>query len=99
MNKPQKIQAIGAKPAPLTEEQKIAALYRGYAQKFESVAQGALFNLINNPSAFATAIADPGQIAKSAIAIASAYMEQVGPAVDAGFLAVKEQATEKKEEK
>lgn len=97
--KPQKIQAIGAKPAPLSQEQQVAALYRGYAQKYESVAQGALFNLLNNPSSFATAIADPGQIVDSALAIASAYMEKVGNAVDAGFNALRPKEEDKAEEK
>lgn len=91
-NKPEKIHAIGAKPAALTEDQKLAALERGYAQKYESVAQGALFNLLNNPSSFSTAIAEPGKVVESAIAVASAYMEKIGPAVDAGFAALVEKS-------
>ena len=74
-----------AQPQVMTEEQRIAAISRGFTQAFQNIAQGALFNLLNNASSFGTAIAEPGTIVDAALKIASDYMEKVGKANDACF--------------
>ena len=101
-SKPQKIRAIGAqppKPSQLTEQERLAAIQRGYTQKFESIAQGALYNILNNASSFGTVVAEPEAIARAAIAVAVAFMDQIGPAVDEGFDKLMKAANERKEEK
>jgi len=101
-NKPQKIRAIGAqppKPSQLTEQERLAAIQRGYTQKYESIAQGVLFNLLNNASSFGSVVAEPEAVVRAAIAVTSAFMDQIGPAVDEGFDKLMKAANERKEEK
>ena len=48
MNNPVKMRPIGAKPAPMSEEQKNDALMRAYMQQRNSFTQGLLFNAVQH---------------------------------------------------
>lgn len=64
----------GKKPTPEEiKEQQVRALI----QKRESFAQGILYNLAGNPSAFSTIIAEPETIAKAAVRLAEATIESL----------------------
>lgn len=72
-------------PAPLNQEERIAAMNRAFIQRFESIAQGVLYNLCNNPAVCSTAFNEPEQLVKTTIDITTAYFDKIGPAVDAAF--------------
>jgi len=84
----------GTKPQQLTAEQRMAVISRGFTQQFQNIAQGALFNLLNNPSSFSTAIAEPDKIVDAALGVAASFMEKAGAAVDASFDKVMNKAQE-----
>ena len=72
-------------PQPLTEEQRLAAISRGFTQQFNSIVQGALFNLIHGYAASGNPVPKEARLVDQAISIAECYMEDVGPACDAAF--------------
>lgn len=85
MNKPKTVRLPqGSAPKPLTQQEQIAAISRGFTQQFNSIAQGVLFNLVHG---FATSgdIPKPASIVDAAITITESFMEEVGPACDAAF--------------
>ena len=95
MNKSQKPRTT-AQPRPLTQEERMAAISRGFTQQYNSIAQGVLYNLAHNP-AIAQDL-DAEELAESAIQITNAFMEKVGPACDACFEAVMSRQGKEEEE-
>ena len=48
MNKPKTVRLPqGSAPKPLTQQEQIAAISRGFTQQFNAIAQGVLFNLVH----------------------------------------------------
>ena len=77
MNKPNKIHAIGAKPAPLTEDEIKAKQAMFFMQKRETFAQGILYNLTNNAASFSTAIAEPEVLVEKAVQMADLLLDKL----------------------
>lgn len=85
MNKPKTVRLPqGSAPKPLTQQEQIAAISRGFTQQFNSIAQGVLFNLVHG-YASAGNVPKEGRIVEQAISITESFMEEVGPACDAAF--------------
>lgn len=85
MNKPKTVRLPqGSAPKPLTQQEHIAAISRGFTQQFNSIAQGVLFNLVHG---FASAgnIHDLDMAVEASIKITEAFMKEVGPACDNAF--------------
>lgn len=61
---------------PLTAEERQEQAARLYMQKRESIATGALFNMMHNSNVFASEVA-PEQLADAAIKIADAVIEKL----------------------
>ena len=72
-------------PQPLTEEQRLAALSRGFTQQFNSIAQGVLFNLAHGYASSGNPLPKPASLVDEAITITESFMEEVGPACDNAF--------------
>lgn len=66
------------KSQEMTEDQKQEQILRFISQKRESFATGALFNMLQNPEYELT----PSALAKEAVAIADAMMEELYPIGD-----------------
>lgn len=62
---------------PMSEEAKKEQAIRAFMQKRASLAEGILFNLCSNQSIVSTAFTEPGEVAKAAIKITDALMEQL----------------------
>ena len=85
MNKPKNVcLPQGSAPKPLTQQEQIAAISRGFTQQFNSIAQGVLFNLIHG-YASAGDVPDVGLIVEASIKTTETFMEKVGPACDKAF--------------
>ena len=69
--------AKNIKPMPLTEEQIKQNQARFFLQKRESFAQGILYNLINNPSSFSTAVNEPEVLVKKSVEMADLLMKHL----------------------
>ena len=85
MNKPKTVRLPqGSAPKPLTQQEQIAAISRGFTQQFNSIAQAVLFNLVHG---FATSgdIPEPAKIVEASIKITETFMKEVGPACDKSF--------------
>ena len=81
MNKPKNVRLPqGSAPKPLTQQEQIAAISRGFTQQFNSIAQGVLFNLIHG-------YASAGSVPKESVIVeqAMSITEKVGPACDKAF--------------
>ena len=85
MNKPKNVRLPqGSAPKPLTQQEQIAAISRGFTQQFNSIAQGVLFNLIHG-YASAGDVPDVGLIVEASIKTTETFIEKVGPACDKAF--------------
>lgn len=85
MNKPKNVRlSQGSAPKPLTQQEQIAAISRGFTQQFNSIAQGVLFNLVHG-YASAGSVPKESIIVEQAISITEDFMEKVGPACDKAF--------------
>lgn len=80
MTNPKKtIKPVPSKP---TEEEKAAALHRAFSQQFQSIAQGALYNILQN---IVYRDYDPQEVVGYAFTIAREYMLQQVEAIDETF--------------
>lgn len=85
MNKPKNVRLPqGSAPKPLTQQEQIAAISRGFTQQFNSIAQGVLFNLVHGYAA-ADSLPEASIIVELAINITEDFMEKVGRACDKAF--------------
>lgn len=85
MNKPKTVRLPqGSAPKPLTQQEQIAAISRGFTQQFNSIAQGVLFNLVHG-YANSGNMPKTASVVDEAITITESFMEEVGPACDAAF--------------
>lgn len=85
MNKPKTVRLPqGSAPKPLTQQEQIAAISRGFTQQFNSIAQGVLFNLVHG-YANSGNMPKPARVVDEAITITESFMEEVDPACDAAF--------------
>lgn len=93
-------QGAGA-PKPLTPQEQLAAISRGFTQQYQSIAQGVLYNLVHGYSTSGNVVPAADLLVKETLEITDAFMANVGPACDKAFeeLIVKKQAeaAEKKE--
>ncbi len=96
--KPNIVRPIGAKPAPLSEAEKIAAISRGFTQQYQSIAQGVLFNLIHGYATCDGALPKAEVVIEQTLSVTDQFMEKVGPACDASFAKLFNKPEEKKEE-
>ena len=71
-------------PTPLTQEQHAAMVGRAFTQKFNSIAEGIIFNLVHG-AASTGSLPAPVLIVDEVLAITETYMEKVGPACDEAF--------------
>ena len=76
MNKTMK-ELPAPKPQPLTEEQLLQRARLNYTAKYDTIAQGILANLVKNPSALATAIAEPDKLVEASFTLAEKFLEGV----------------------
>lgn len=85
--------AAGA-PKPLTPQEQLAAISRGFTQQFQSIAQGVLFNLVHGYAASGNVVPAADLLVTECLEITDAFMANVGPACDKAFeeLVVKRQA-------
>lgn len=77
--------AEAAKPAPLTDAQRLAAIERGFTQQYQSIAQGVLFNLCHGYSASGNTLPAAMLLTKEVLEITDAFMDNIGQACDAAF--------------
>ena len=85
MNKPKNVRLPqGSASKPLTQQEQIAAISRGFTQQFNSIAQGVLFNLIHGYASTGD-VPDVGLIVEASIKTTETFMEKVGPACDKAF--------------
>ena len=102
MNKPKTVRLPqGSAPKPLTQQEQIAAIARGFTQQYQSIAQGVLFNLVHGYAASGNVVPAADLLVKEVLEVTDSFMANVGPACDNAFeeLVVKKQAAaaEKKE--
>lgn len=71
-------------PRPMTEQERAAAIARGFTQQYNSIAQGVLFNLVHGYASSGSVPKD-GPLVEEVISITERYMEEIGPACDAAF--------------
>lgn len=86
-------------PTPLTQEQQAAMVGRAFTQKFNSIAEGILFNLVHGAASSGNLPA-PSVIVDQVLTITETYMEEVGPACDNAFECIfnkKEEETKKED--
>lgn len=103
MNKPKTVRLPqGSAPKPLTQQEQIAAISRGFTQQYQSIAQGVLFNLVHGYATSGNVVPAAYLLVSEALEVTDSFMAKVGPACNEAFeeLVVKKQAeaaAEKKE--
>lgn len=85
MTNPKKtIKPAAPQQRPLTKEERIAAVERGFTQKYNSLLEGALYNAIHG-FAQSGSTPEPSDIVDFVIATTDEFMEKSGPACEAAF--------------
>ena len=85
MTNPKKtIKPAAPQQRPLTKEERIAAVERGFTQKYNAVLEGILYNSVHG---FAQSgnTPEPSDIVDFAIATTDELMEKAGPSCEAAF--------------